>query len=213
MSIHDTIDELGPLTVAREIIEFSHTCDETTASRLLSEQSGLLPIPDLYQATRKIGLVDRIAAMIDRAKTITSKSTIIVAGAELVLLEALARESYDGDVVVAVDGRLAVSVLDRIAANVPGRLSTRVLPLPGVPAELHPSRVVLVTLGLSGGMGMYIVPSRNVPVIEWYSTLYHGERLLLDPVGSDTQWRSPTWKTTSRNTLFTNTITTTEEMS
>lgn len=179
----------------------------TGVAEMLAMKRQLLPIWDSLCADHPIDicesmleshrLPERVAEVIFTIPRITEKQYIILAGPDLVGLEAVALLGLKAEVVVAVDRSLDEHAVDRIAKNIPRGVRARVTV--GLPERaMRPTDSVLIALGFRGGYRFALVPTWVASVVRRYSAVFAGERVLVDPIGHPVSWRRTGLASSSR---------------
>ena len=201
MQVSATVSEIGAFTVLDVI---SSLGDEV--GPLLRDLCAQMPL-DLY---RKAGPVGRLAEALSEAvsaiPTVRSKSTLISAGCEVALLEAIREAELEAEVVVAVESSLPRDSVERIKRNTPFGLSCDVVRVPTLPTDIQPRHALLVAVGLCAGYRWALLPNGVAAAVRSYSQALPGEIVMLDPIGVPSLERFPGWTVVEIDRAFTRVV-------
>ena len=198
-------------TVINEIGGF--TTISILSSRYRGEASSLSPVEDSLARYLPINpsLLDAhdcdystiVVEKINSIEGIRNKKQLIIAGAELMLLEAIACLKLDSKVYQVVDDRLPQSSLKRMRANIPTGLAGKVCSIPAIPAGLTPTNTLLLVSGFWGGGNLVLLPESVRAVLLFLQNIYFGEILLVVPFSEAIRARPEGWVTVNFSNFFT----------
>lgn len=200
------IIEIGAVTVAVEMLG-----RRSDLAPIWDELSEAHPLEPIAESVYGEAVVDRLCRAIAGIDGIEDKEVVILAGPELIALEAFKKLDLGSEILVAVDRGMSDEAIKRIERNVPSGL--RVTVLRDVPDRyLGPGDAVFLAVGLQGGYRLALLPSWVASVASSYASVFSGERLLVDPLGHPVRWRrslrsddasGPGWVTEFLETRFT----------
>lgn len=180
MNLDDAVDEVGTMTVI-ELVGDGAIDTSTPFGAMVSE---VLPLPLPPNSGLSIG--ERVTMLVAdlAADGLEGFERIILAGQELLVLDALAESGVKQEVFVALPAWTPSDTTRRIAANAPAGLSVETITVPTYPdGNVSPTDTLLVLCGFDGGAGMWLIPQTGRSVVEFYRSQLLYETILLDPVG------------------------------
>ncbi len=201
MQIQSFIEELGPLTVLQEL---SHV--EQNLSVLDQDLMQALPVDPGFLKKEGLNLAAMLTEQAIASKKIHQKSQIIIAGPELVLLEALAATQQPLSVALALNDSLPSSAAERITRNIPNTLQVQTFQIPNIPSSLKPTHSVLLATAFYAGGQLAIIPSALRNILNYYRNFFFGEIILINPFPFAVYGRPEGWVTINIADYFTDTI-------
>jgi len=197
MLLNELIEELGPLTVLEKL-----STVKKSLALMQQEISCTLPLLPPTDGTLRANLTNALAEI----PQLHEKKRIIIVGPELLILEVMREMEFDIEILVAVDSSLPHETVARISANVPAGLSACVVQVPGVPFSIRPAEAVMIAAGFDGGIGNALVPQSTRNILNFYSSLYFGEVIMLNPLCFPVFRRPEGWVTLNKSQYFTQCI-------
>lgn len=179
MNVDEAVDEVGALTVLG-LTDGLIIDRDTQLSVALADA---LPVPLPIEAA---GLSGRLLSLVEdlTEEILPGFKRIVLAGQELILLEALADAKGCLPIVLALPSWTTADTRERIEANVPERLDVSVITIPEYPdGQVTPMDTVLLLCGFNAGGGMWLFPAAGRSVLEFYRSQLLYETVVLDPLG------------------------------
>lgn len=201
MDLAPMVTELGGLTTL------------VTLGHYRGDASGLSPIEDSlakYLPVNPSRLNDldngyrvNVAESLNFVQGIQEKKKIIIAGAELLFMEAISELRLSSKVYQIVDDRLSLSSIARMRENIPEGVDGMIYPIPTVPFGLSPTGSVLLASGFWGGGSMVLIHESVRAVLLFLKNIYFGEKMLVAPYSKIVHSRPEGWVTVNYNDFFT----------
>lgn len=201
MQIQSFIDELGAVTVLQELSD-----TKQNLAVLDQDLMQILPIDPSFLKKEKLNLAATLAEQAVTVQKIYQKSQIIIAGPELVLLEALAATQSDLSISLALNDTLAMSAAERVTLNTPDRLNVQIYQIPSIPKALKPTNSIILATGFYAGGQLALIPVALRNILNFYRTFFFGEIILLNPFPFAVHARPEGWVTINISDYFTDTI-------
>lgn len=198
MKLNELIEELGFLTVLEKL-----STVKGSLAFIQQEISRALPLLPPTDGKADHILRSNLASALAEIPQIYEKKRIIVVGPELLFLEVMCEMGFDIEVLVAVNTSIPNETVARISANVPAGLAARVVQVPCVPFSIRPAEAVMIVAGFDAGAGNALVPQSTRSILNFYSSLYFGEVIMLDPFGFPVFSRPDGWVTLNKSQYFT----------
>ncbi len=201
MQIQSFIDELGPLTVLQELSNI-----QQNLSVLDQDLMQTLPVDPGFLKNEGFDLAAMLTEQTISSHKIHQKSQIIIAGPELVLLEALAATQQSLSVALALNDSLPSCAAERITLNIPDKLDVQTFQIPNIPSSLKPTDSVLLATAFYAGGQLAIIPAALRNVLNYYRNFFFGEIILINPFPFAVHARPEGWVTINIADYFTDTI-------
>lgn len=176
MKLDDAVGELGALSV----LSIAHGISPTSA--FAADISAALPAP---LPTGAISLRDRLTSVVEyiAAEVLPTFRRVVLAGPELIALEALAAAGCSLPVHVALPSGASPELQERVAHNLPADLDSSVISIPTNPdGQVSATQTLLLVPGFDGGGGTYLVSLDAAAALEFYRSQFLFEALLVNPL-------------------------------
>ena len=201
MQVQTFIDELGPITVLQEL---SHIRQNLTI--LDQDLMQVLPVNPSFLKTEALNLAACLTKQVIATNKIHQKSQIIIAGPELVLLEALASTQEKLSIALALNDALPLAAKERIILNTPDTLKVKIFQIPAIPNALKPTSSIILATGFYAGSQLALIPATLRNILNFYRNFFFGEIVLINPFPFAVHARPEGWVTINISDYFTDTI-------
>lgn len=199
MKLTEVIQEVGPLSVLASLSALS-----ADLSVLECELEQTLPVLLAQDQNTDSSIRRAIREALSAPTDLTRKHQLVLLGPELIVLEEMANVGYAGKVIIAVDSTLPAAGVQRIAHNTPPGLDCEVAQAPAFPVRIEPKTTSLLAVGLDAGCNYVRVIKETLELLAFFHLRFHGEVILLDPLGFGAGLRAPMgWTTVIRHQFFT----------
>lgn len=198
MNLVESISEVGPLTLLVELSKVGGNLG-------LLREPITRALPVMLKSGNQSEEIIR-TNLRDTLKNIlgySHKRRLMLVGAELLLLEVLAEMALDLEILVLLDHILPRETVLRIFLNIPANLNVQVIQAPEVPFGIKPSDSVMVAVGFEAGCGMALMLESTRSLLNFYSSVYFGEIVMLDPLQFTVLSRPEGWVTVTKSQVFT----------